>query len=295
METIYVIILLLLGLYLYSEYQKKNTKPQVQFKDEPEIIGEIQADQNLSLPDRILKTGKELPYPKISWDAQPSDSDPGVFTNVLSGLPRIDIVRDTPDSMTEKRQYLPDYYRKDQLSGNTIGTTELNSFTSDLDKADDAWSDDNVSELPGYHTSDVKNGVTNPGSFYNKDNQFHDSTSPQTTALVSDRCFTNKDGSQFCTDNTRLQNIPPSLISDPQNCYVLNNIGIHKDKWNTTNHMVSNNVETINGESYISWNYDNDKVMNGSHLMGNVKGSKGVNETYSPLLDKYAESQCVSN
>jgi len=292
MEIIYIILILVIVFYIYDQYQKKIP---VQTTESPEIIGEVQADQNLSLPDKIMKVGKELPYPKISWETQESESKPGVFTNVLPSLPGIEIVRDTPQSITKKRQYLPDYYRKDKLSGNTIGTTEYNSFTPNLDEPDNAWSDDNVSELPGYHTSEVTNGLTNPGAFYNKDNQYHDTTSPKTTGLVSDRCFVDKRGKEFCMDNTRIQNIPPSLIEDPQHCHVLNNIGIHKDKWMTNNHEISNQVETIHGQSYLSWNYKNDKVMNGSHFTGNIKGSKSVNEQYSPLLDKYAQSQCISN
>ena len=296
MELIYIILILVIAFYLYEQYStdSKKSKKSVTFR-EPEVIGEVQADQKLSLPDKLIKMGKELPYPKISWDSQVSDSNPGIFTNVLPSLPTIDIVRDTPESMNKKRQYLPDYYRKDQLSGNTIGTTELNSFTPDLDEPDNSWSDDNVSDLPGYHTSDVTNTLTNPGAFYDKNNQFHDSTSPKTTALVSDTCFQDKQGNQFCMDNTRIQNIPPSLIEDPKHCHVLNNIGVHKDKINTNEYIVSNNVETIHGQSYLSWNYDNDKIMNGSHFMGNIKGSKSTNESYSPLLDRYAQSECISN
>ena len=80
MELIYIILILVIVFYIYDQYQKKIP---VQTKESPEIIGEVQADQNLSLPDKIMKVGKELPYPKISWETQESESKPGVFTNVL--------------------------------------------------------------------------------------------------------------------------------------------------------------------------------------------------------------------
>ena len=54
-------------------------------------------------------------------------------------------------------------------------------------------------------------------------------TSSNTESLSSDKCYTDKSGGHFCSDNTRLQLIPPKLISDPNSCYALNNVGIYKD------------------------------------------------------------------
>ena len=60
----------------------------------------------------------------------------------------INIIRnkDTPDNMTKKRVYLPDYYRKDRLSSNDIGSEELRPFNMNNDESESSWTDDNVSE-----------------------------------------------------------------------------------------------------------------------------------------------------
>ena len=64
--------------------------------------------------------------------------------------------------------------------------------------------------------------------FYDKNNKYNDKSSHNTEVLVSDSCYIDKFGNQFCEDNTRLQNIPPSLITDPSKCDLLNNIGSYK-------------------------------------------------------------------
>ena len=46
--------------------------------------------------------------------------------------------------------YLPDFYRKDRLSGNTIGTEELRQFELNNDKSEQSWTDKNVSEHPKF-------------------------------------------------------------------------------------------------------------------------------------------------
>lgn len=286
MKVIIIIIIIIVVAYLYNEEMKQKKTTHTTYT--PQVIGEVQQRPEQSIQEIVMKEFKALPYPKISWPAQESASKPGIFSNLIHNLPSIKIIRDTPENMTEKRQYVPDYYRKDTLSGNTIGTTELNSFTPDLSKADNSWSDDNVSSLPGYHTNDLQNSLTNPGAFFDKQNQYHDLTSPQSKGLVSDTCYTDKQGSKFCLDNTRLQNIPPSLIQDPQHCDVLNSIGSHKEDYKYSNQYTTKNVDIINGQSYVSWDYKNDNVMNGSTFFNSIKASQDKNEHYSPLLDKYA-------
>ena len=300
MNIFIIIIILLVIVYLYDRQQQSSKPKRVHYKEQPEIIGEIRQQKEETLEDTIKKYVPGLPYPKISRDAQVSNSVPGIFSNKIQNPTSILIKRDT--NPVKNRQYLPDYYRKDTLSGNTIGTTELRSFTDKLDEADNAWTDSQVSVLPGYHTNNVENGLTNPGSFYNKNNQYRDLQTPQSEALVTDRCYKDKDGRQFCLDNTRLQNIPPSLIENPRESQLLKNIGMQNNGFHSKscvchdclNTSARSNVETINGNSYVSWDYANDKVMNGSNF-GMIKGSHPTNEQYSPLLNKYAQSQCVSN
>jgi len=168
---------------------------------------------------------------------------------------------DIPSNMTRDRMYLPDFYRKDRLSGNTMGTEELRKFELDNDKSDSSWSDENVSEHPKFYNADIKDELTNIGAFFDKNNQYNGKSSVNSEPLTTDRCYKNKNGDVFCEDYTRLQLIPPSLIKDPQSCYALNAVGMYKDM------NLSNDV--------------NDRVMNGGMFFGGIHASKEHNETFS--------------
>ena len=118
----------------------------------------------------------------------------------------------------------------------------------------------NISEHPKYYTNDFKNNLTNPGSFFDKQNKYHDTTSSNTYVLPSDNCYIDKNGNTFCRDNTRIQNISPKLINDSYSSSTLDIIGSYKSACNKTN------ADSI--------------------LFNNVKPSKkmGTNESYdSPL------------
>ena len=170
---------------------------------------------------------------------------------------------DTPETIGTKRVYLPDYYRKDRLGANPSGTEELRPFINDNEESEQSWTDTNVSEHPKFYNSTMENEITNIGAFFDKNNQYNDTTSANTEALPSDKCYTNKSGSTFCMDNTRLQIIPPKLISDPKSCYALNRVGIYKD----SNLVAVDNV--------------NDRVINGGTFYDGVSASRKVNEMFS--------------
>lgn len=207
---------------------------------------------------------KDFPYPQISR----------TFKRLSHGKPILPISEDKslPDgskeltinrtdlSNTKQRMYLPDYYRKDRLSGNTIGSEELRPFLTDEKTSESSWTDKNVSEHPKFYNSDVKDNLTDIGSFFDKNNKYNDSTSATTVALPSDRCYLDKMGNQFCEENTRLQNIPPKLVTDP-NCPVLNTIGYYKE---------DNRIDDMK-----------DKLINGGIFYDNIKGSLKQNETFS--------------
>ena len=190
--------------------------------------------------------------------------------------------------MNTKRVYVPDYYRKDRLSGDDINSKELRSFEDNDSESDSAWTDKNVSKYPKFYNSEITNELTNVGLFFDKNNQYNDKTSHNTDVLTSDNCFIDKFGKHFCEDNTRLQNIPPSLITDINKCEILNNIGSYKDKIYQSNDISQFHVENINDRSYGVWTYENDKVINGGNYYNEITGSLNKNETQSiplqPLL-----------
>ncbi len=76
----------------------------------------------------------------------------------------------------------------------------------------------------------------------------------------------------MCLENDKLQNVPPSLVSDVNQCGFLNSIGLLQ---------YSNQIDT-----------SQERVINGGILYDNVKGSKKYNEMYSePLFGQVMECQ----
>ena len=71
-------------------------------------------------------------------------------------------------------------------------------------------------------------------------------------------------------DNTRLQLIPPALITDPQSCYALNDIGLYKERKDTV--------------------FNDNKVNNGGSFFNSVVASEVSNERF----DKPVEIQSGS-
>ena len=230
--------------------------------------------QTLEYVDKT-KAVKGFPYPQISYGIQKLSKGelPKPLNNLEDILPQnddiINIIRDTPETMNKNRIYLPDYYRKDRLSSNDIGSEELRPFTMNSEESESSWTDENVSDHPRFYNSEIKDELTNIGSFFDKNNQYHDTTSSNTNVLPSDRCYKDKEGNEFCVDNTRLQLIPPSLISNPESCYALNNVGLYKDQ------------ESI---------FNDNKVINGGSFFNNVLASENQNERY----DKPIETQSGS-
>ena len=225
----------------------------------------------------------DFPRPQISRDFRKLSNL--VFTplnNLLDFIPNKTnplIVRDTERNITKDRVYLPEYYRKDRLSGNDIGTEEYRLFSNN-DKPDNSWSDTNVSEHPKFYTSDIQSELTNIGAFFDKNNQYNDKTSQNTEPLVSDNCYLDKNGRQFCETATRLQNIPPSLITNIESCNFMNTIGKYKNKNNEdpiSFHSTDNSLSRPG--SHIG-----EKTVNGGEFYNNVFAATQTNKTNAPVL-----------
>ena len=168
------------------------------------------------------------------------------------------------DTIADSR--FPKYFRKDNMSGSTIGTTEYTFAEVDNNIPAYAWQDKNVSQYPNYYTSQLKDEITNVGAFFDVNNNFVDTTKPRSTANVGDICFVSKEGEKVCLDNKNQHNVPPSLISDKSNCGFLNSIGLLE-----FSNLVNESKERVN---------------NGGYLYGSVKGSKKHNEVYSEPIQQ---------
>lgn len=187
-------------------------------------------------------------YPQISHGfKQLSKGNIKPLNNLKDLLPinsdSIDIIRD--NGKNTDRFYIPDYFRRNTMPNNDIGSEELRPFINDDKVNENSWTDTNISEHPKYYTNDFKDNLTNPGSFFDKQNHFHDTTSSNTYVLPSDKCYIGKNGETFCKDNTRIQNISPKLINDSNSLSTLDIIGAYKSTCNKNNSdsVLFNNVK----------------------------------------------------
>jgi hypothetical protein len=282
MNKIILIGLLLILLYLYInrgnmigsyEPSQKEIQNLDYVRDKEEII---QVDELGEFPTPQISRG----FKKLSKEVmKPINNGKDFFPKEKNPA----IIRDVPSNMIKERVYFPDYFRKDRLSGNDIGTGEMRPFNTN-DEPDNSWTDSNVSDHPKFYTSDIKDELTNVGAFFDKNNQYNDKTSSTTDVLPGDSCYIDKRGMKFCEDNTRLQNIPPSLITDVNKCYALNTVGMYKDKHKKPKEYVSFNQEKIDNETLGVWSYSDDRVMNGGNFFNEVFPSRQKNETVSPKI-----------
>tara|TARA_B100001287_G_C22681896_1_gene530953 strand:+ start:2465 stop:3331 length:867 start_codon:yes stop_codon:yes gene_type:complete len=256
---------------------------------------DIQTLEYVKNLDTIDSNYKDFPYPQMSNGFRKLTK--GVVTplnNIKDILPnnssRIDVIRNKDDPNSTKNYYLPDFYRKDRLCGNDIGTEELRPFIIDDNKSDDSWTDGNVSNHPKFYTNDINNELTNIGSFFDKNNMYHDKTSSNTDVLASDSCYKDKMGNLICENTSRLQNIPPALITDPQKCQTFNIIGNYTDKIASLG--TEFNIEKNNGSSLGVWTYNDDRTINGKKFYGDVYPSKKYNENYSAPILKLSCDEC---
>ncbi len=264
---IVILVVILVHINKNSETKQNVIAPIKPSKND--IISVAQEDiliENRGVP---VKTTGNFPIPQSTTTSKSLSTnypeDLSIITNgaTIPNKDNITIVRSREQGLP-KESHFPKYYRKDNLSGNTIGTSEYKFAEVDNLKSSHAWSDQNVSQYPNYYTSQLKDEVTNVGAFFDVNNNFVDTTKPRSISNVGDVCFVSKEGEKVCLDNKNIHNIPPSLVEDKSNCGFLNSIGLLE---------FSNLV-----------NESNERVNNGGYLYGKVKGSKKYNEIYSKPL-----------
>ena len=126
---------------------------------------------------------------------------------------------------------------------------EEKPVNSDYEKA---WTEENVSKNSKYYKSDIKDEKTDPGKFFNKNNEYVDITEEyKSKDMIPEKCF--YDGNELkCQFNNKLQIIPPRLIEDPENRTVILSIG---DDKNINTNKLSDEVYSFNGNTYNVWDY----------------------------------------
>jgi len=159
------------------------------------------------------------------------------------------------------------------VSPNPIDSTEYRFVDEENTKA---WSEVNVSQHPSHYTSNIKDELTNTGTFFSNNMQFNDITSPQAKDNLPDRCFMNSDNEVLCNFNNRLHNIPPTLVDGDNQ--VINSIG--EGDGNEYKQVSSDNISLVNSSPYRTWEYEDEKVMNGGELLDGLTGTQGDNEQF---------------
>ena len=247
---------------------------------------------NNSKSNKGLKTGKvdlgNFPRPQISRNSlQLSNNIPvNPLYNRKEGKideSKVNIIRSSNlDNDKNPIYYKPSFYKKDFISPNPLGSTEYNFAEFNDKKTSYAWTENNVSQHPQFYRSNIKDEKTNVGRFFSK-NRFHDKTSPYSTNNLPDRCFLDKDDEIVCNFNDRLQNIPPSLIEEGKN-KVLNSVGVIGSDNSIYKDIHSKEIDSRNGNSYVAYEYSNEKVMNGGEVYKGVQASfNDKNEQYLDL------------
>lgn len=255
------------------------------------LASHIFLNKNGNFQGKLVKLSQELgnfPRPQISRGYKQLSKQP--VKDPLYSLPegkinesKVNIIR---SSNTENDQnpiyYNPSAYKKDFMSPNPLGTTEYNFAEFNDEKTSYAWTDNNVSQHPTFYRSEFSDEKTNVGKFFDKKNHFHDKTSSYSTNNLPDRCFLDKEDNIVCNFNDRLQNIPPSLITDKDN-KILDYIGILGEKNSLNKDINSQSIQNVNGNGHVMYKYDEEKEMNGSEVIKGVYGSNTINEDYLEL------------
>jgi hypothetical protein len=268
-EIIIIIILVVSVLYLCKENinrLKLNYNPS---QDEL---------QNLVYVDKKTFNDK-YPYPQISRSFKKlstsflpqSNNNSEIFPKPSDNYQFLRNIT-TSDNINKERVYLPEYYRKDTLNADNINSEEYRPFINDESVSETSWTDENVSQNPKFYNSDIKNELTNIGSFFDINNQYHDKTSTNTLTLPSDECYIDKNNNIICNDNSRLQLIPPKLITDNNKCTALNTIGKYKDQ-----------------DLYLN---KEEKTINGGKFYNDITGVTNINKYYSSTMKDELNS-CV--
>lgn len=267
-----VVLLLIVSVALVFIYMNITPEPTKLCQKKIQNLSFV-PNQNMSgiLKDPVYKEYEGLPYPQISRESFRLTEGPvpeplqRLATKVSDTFMRVRNL-DTPSTMSPERMYLPDYYRKDTMGGNDLQSSEMRPVGGDVSGDQDsesAWTDENVSDHPKFYSSTLEGDeLTNIGGFFDENHRFSDTTSCNTYALPSDTCYKDKLGKTFCLDKTRLQVVPPALITDLPRNRALGDIGVYKDR---------------------------SRLSEGGIFFGSVTGTRGIDKKpyAEPLKRKY--------
>ena len=206
-----------------------------------------------------------------------NDLSPIKFKGLSEEEEPISIISNSYDQAINTK---PINQKKDFISPNPEGSTEFR-FVDESPKT--AWSNVDVSQHPQYYTSNFEDEKIDTSGFFNEEQFFHDNTSPHSQTNLPDRCTVNAKNEVLCDYNNKLQLVPPRLIQDPNNNLVLSSIG--QGQGDIFKTIDSSRVNTVNGNSYQVWEYENEKSINGGKYLDGITGASPTNEEFMSIDD----------
>lgn len=183
----------------------------------------------------------------------------------VGGKPVVNIVRDKGHVTGENTiYYKPQYIPKDTMGKNDIGNTEYRFAQFDANKPSKAWVDYNISQYPGFYKSDFSSNIYDLKQFFDKENVFREVPDDRKYYDMKKAncpsCHTDVNGTNVCDFNGKLETIPKSLY----------NVGPHGKT--SLKKIISSEINNVNDDNYLAYNYEGDKPMNGSKFYGDVSG-----------------------
>jgi len=194
------------------------------------------------------------------------------------------------DSMyvPEKIVYNEEMFKKDNLGGYSKDSNLTTSFSDFSDNTNYYPYKKNDRELINKYNEHSESHFTDDNidlnSFFDRNQRFNDNTS----AFV--------DGSEINRPSTRTNKelIGPPIINSEEMCDPYNRVTTNDNILN--NNITNSEIVDVNGEQLESWNYSNEKVINGGKIHDGLGGFQGFgSEIYSNISDfsKDTEGKCM--
>jgi hypothetical protein len=184
--------------------------------------------------------------------------------------PIVNIIRDNGRVTGENTIYYePEYIRKDTMGENDIGTTEFRFAQFPENKPSKAWVDYNISQFPGFYTSEIKDEQFPLMNFFDSENIYRET--PRNTQFYNSKripcpsCYIDVNGTNVCNFNSKLQRIPKTLSN------------VESYGQTSIEEVVSSDIEVTENKQYKTFHYNNDRPMNGGKFYDNVTGANGFN------------------
>lgn len=176
----------------------------------------------------------------------------------------------------EKIVYDESFYKKDSLTGYSDNKhISFSQFKDNTDyypyNKDDRELINKYNNFSSAHFTDDNVDIS---TFYDDNKQFND-----TTSAFVDNCKYDKN--ELKRQDTL---ISPPLIKNENECQQYNTVLKNKKDYNKG--LITNEIVDVSGEQLESWQYQDEKVINGGQITNGLHGFNGFNDEYSVIKNE---------